>query len=102
MSVKRVTIRVSPNLHRQVAQTAAEHALSLNEFIVKALEAYLQQLDAPKSPWPLPDLSALLTPAAETQGITEDDVLTHLRETRRRIWEERYRQTVQQLHAKSS
>ena len=101
MSVKRITIRVSPSLNRQVSQTAAEHYLSLNEFIVKALEAYLRQSASPKSPWPLPELSALLAPAAEAQGLTEEDLLTHLRETRRRIWEERYRQTVQQIHAKS-
>jgi hypothetical protein len=101
MSVKRITIRVSPTLHRQVTQAAAERALSLNQFIVEALEAYLRQSASLKSPWPLPELSALLAPAAEAQGLTEEDLLTHLRETRRRIWEERYRQSVQQIPAKS-
>lgn len=101
MSVKRITIRVSPTLHRQVLQAAAERTLSLNQFVVEALEAYLRQQASRKSPWPLQELSALLAPAAEAQGLTEEDLLTHLKEIRRRIWEERYRHTVQQVQAKT-
>ena len=42
MSVKRITIRVSPTLHRQVLEAAAKRTLSLNQFVVEALEAYLR------------------------------------------------------------
>lgn len=101
MSVKRITIRVSSTLHRQVLEVAAKRTLSLNQFVVDALEAYLRQQDSPKSLWPLQELSTLLAPAAEAQGLTEEYLLTHLKEVRRRIWEERYRQTVQQVHAKT-
>ena len=43
----------------------------------------------------------MLAPAAEVQGLTEEHLLTHLKEARRRVWEERYRQTVQQVQPKT-
>lgn len=35
---RRITIRVSPNLHNKVAQAAGERNLSINAFIIQALE----------------------------------------------------------------
>jgi predicted transcriptional regulator len=90
MSVKRITVRVSPELHEQVCQTAARHKLSLNRFVVEALEAHLLRHEAKVEQWPLRQLSELLAPAAEAAELSEEELMRQVRETRRRIWEERY------------
>ena len=37
MAVKRITVRVSPALHKRVAQAAAKRRVSLNQFVAEAL-----------------------------------------------------------------
>ncbi len=43
---------------------------------------------------PLPELSALLAPAADADDLTEHELLRHAREVRQRIWQERYEQMM--------
>jgi hypothetical protein len=45
--------------------------------------------------FPLKELSALLAPAAQTKGLTEEEMIRHVKEARRRIWQERYREMVE-------
>jgi hypothetical protein len=47
--------------------------------------------------FPLKELSNLLTLAAQAKGLTKEDLMQYVREARRRIWEERYRQMVEAL-----
>jgi len=47
-------------------------------------------------------LSDLLAPAAQAKGLTEEDLMQHVREARRRIWEERYRRMVEALQGNSA
>jgi predicted transcriptional regulator len=89
MSVKRITVRVSPELHEQVCEAAARRQLSLNRFVVEALEAHVLRREAAEQ-WPLRQLGAMLAPAAEAAELSEEELLRQVRETRRRIWEERY------------
>ncbi len=95
MSVKRITIRVSPELHAQLTQVAAERHTSLNQLAIEALEAYVLNRAAEQGKLPLRELSALLAPAAEAKGLTEEELLRHAREVRRRIWQERYQRATQ-------
>jgi len=44
---------------------------------------------------PLQALSDLLAPAAEVDGLAEEELLQHARLVRRRIWQERYERAVQ-------
>ena len=90
MTVKRITVRVSPELPEQVSQAAERYQVSLNQFVVQALEVSLQRREAEAGRWPMRELSALLSPAAEASGLTEEELLRHMRQVRRRIWEERY------------
>lgn len=100
MSVKRITIRVSPSLHDRARQAAAKHKQSLNEFAARALEDSITREPARHSP--LDDLSALLAPAAQAQKLTEDEVLAHLHEVRRKLWQERYRRVVEDVQRKAT
>ncbi len=97
MDVRRITIRVPPALHRQLHQVAADQSVSLNALAVRALEAYVEDLAASQELLPLRELGALLAPAAEAAELTEEELLHHARQVRRRIWQERYEKTVQAL-----
>jgi predicted transcriptional regulator len=100
MEVKRVTIRLSPALHRQLRQAAIDQSLSLNSLAVQALEDYVQVHAEQQNRLPLRQLAAFLAPAAEASDITEEELLQHARRVRRRIWQERYEKAVQ-AYAKS-
>jgi hypothetical protein len=94
MVVRRITIRVSPDLHSRLNRLAAKRAVSLNALTVEALESFAQAQAEPQERLPLKELSALLSPAAEAMDLSEDELLRHAREVRRRIWQERYEQSV--------
>ena len=97
MQVKRITIRVPPELHQQLSQLATDRSLSLNTLAVEALEAYSEALAEGQERFPLRQLSALLAPAAEAADLTEEELLHYARQIRRRIWQERYEKTVRSL-----
>ena len=94
MQVKRITIRVPPELHRRLRELAADRSVSLNTLAVEALQAYAETHAAGRGRFPLKELSALLAPAAEAAELTEDELLHYVRQVRRRIWEERYEKVV--------
>lgn len=94
MQVKRITIRVPPDLHWRLTQAAANRSVSLNTLAVEALEAYAEGMAADEERFPLRQLSALLAPAAEAADLTEEELLAYARQVRRRIWEERYQKAV--------
>jgi len=56
------------------------------------LETYLVQ---EKGRFPLKELSDMLAPAAQAKGLTEEELMRHVREARRRIWQERYQQVIE-------
>jgi len=93
MSVKRITIRVSPALHQQLVRISAEQEMSLNTLAVEALESYAAQ----EGRIPLQKLSDILAPAAEAGNIGEEELLKHARAVRQRIWRERYEKSVHAL-----
>ncbi len=93
--VKRITIRIPPALHRRLHDTAVDQSVSLNTLAVKALEAYVKSSAADPDRLPLRELGALLTPVAEAAELTEEELLDHARQVRRRIWKERYEKAVQ-------
>jgi predicted transcriptional regulator len=95
MQVKRITIRVPPELHQQLSRLAASRSVSLNTLAVEALEAYAEALTAGRERFPLRELSALLAPAAEAADLTEEELLHYARLVRRRIWQERYERAIQ-------
>jgi len=95
MQVRRITIRVPPELHQQLSRLAASQSVSLNALAVEALEAYAEALAAGLERFPLRELSALLAPAAEAADLTEEELLHYARHVRRRIWQERYEKAVQ-------
>lgn len=97
MQVKRITIRVYPELHRQLRELATERSVSLNTLAVEALESYSAALAAGEQRLPLKQLSALLAPAAEADALTEEELLHYARQVRSRIWQERYAKAVQSL-----
>jgi len=99
MQVKRITIRVPPELHQQLSQLAASRSVSLNALAVEALETYSEALAEDRERFPLRQLGALLAPAAEAAKLTEEELLHYARQVRRRIWQERYEKTVQSLSA---
>ncbi|MGH7378681.1 MAG: toxin-antitoxin system HicB family antitoxin [Candidatus Methylomirabilales bacterium] len=94
MAAKRITVRVSPGLHKRVAQAAAKRRVSLNQFVAEALEASTRQQESVAGAQRLRELSALLAPAAEARGLTEEELLRHVREVRRSIWKERYQEAT--------
>jgi len=91
-NIRRITLRVPSQLHREFSQAASERYLSLNQLAVQALETYLVQ---EKGRFPLKELSDMLAPAAQAKGLTEEELMRHVREARRRIWQERYHQAVE-------
>jgi predicted transcriptional regulator len=93
--VKRITIRVSPALHRRLHRAADAQDVSLNRLAVKALETYVEETAADQEHLPLRELNALLAPVAEGAELTEEELLQHARQVRRRIWQERYEKAVQ-------
>lgn len=95
MAFKRITVRVTPELHRRLSRAAARHQVSLNRFVAEALEASIRQEESVAGRARLRELSALLAPAAEASGLTEEELLKHVREVRRRIWKERYEEATQ-------
>ncbi|MBN1811348.1 MAG: toxin-antitoxin system HicB family antitoxin [Anaerolineae bacterium] len=95
--VKRITIRISPALHRRLHQAADVQEMSLNKLAVRALETYVEEPTAGQERLPLRELSALLAPAAEGAELTEEELLQHARQVRRRIWQERYEKAVQAI-----
>ena len=99
MQVKRITIRVSPELHGQLSQLAADRSVSLNRLAEEALETYVEVSAADQGRFPLKQLSTLLAPAAEASKLTEEELLYYAREVRRRIWRERYEQSAPSLAA---
>ena len=66
--------------------------MSLNRLAVEALELYAVQQ---KGRFPLKELSAIRAPGAQTNGLSEVEMMRHIKEVRRRIWQERYRETVE-------
>ena len=90
MGFRRITVRVTPELHERAARAADDGNVSLNTLVVEAVEAYVSVHTPAMERWPLAELSALLAPAADAADLTADDVQRHLREVRRRIWAERY------------
>ena len=90
-NIRRITLRVPSQLHQALIQAAAERDLSLNRLAVEALELYVIQ---EKGRLPLRELSDLLAPVAQTRGQTEEEMMRHVKEARRRIWQERYREMV--------
>ncbi len=95
MSVRRITIRVTPDLHGRLNSLAARQSVSLNTLTIEALEKYAQAQAEPRERLPLQELSAYLAPAAEAADLSEEELLQHARAVRRRIWQERYEQVVQ-------
>jgi predicted transcriptional regulator len=94
MEVKRITIRVPPALHQQLHKAADEWEISLNTLAVRALQAYVEGSPTDKERLPVRELSALLAPAAEAAELTEEELNRHIRQVRRRIWQERYEEAV--------
>ena len=90
--IRRITLRVPSLLHEELARAASERDLSLNQLAVDALEVYLVQ---EKGRFPLRKLSDLFAPAAQAKSLTEEELLRHVKEARRRIWQERYHQAVE-------
>ncbi len=95
MQVKRITIRVHPELHRRLRELAAERSVSLNTLAVEALESYSAALAVGEQRLPLKQLGALLAPAAEADALAEEKLLHYARQVRSRIWQERYAKAVQ-------
>ncbi|MBC8446171.1 MAG: toxin-antitoxin system HicB family antitoxin [Chloroflexi bacterium] len=91
-NIRRITLRVPSRLHQDLTKTAAEREVSVNRLAVEALERYLIQEN---DRFPLQELSDLLAPAAQAKGLTEEEVMRHVKEARRRIWQERYREMVE-------
>lgn len=89
--IKRITLRVPSQLHQALTQVAAEQDVSLNHLAIEALELYLVR---EKGRFPLKELSDLLAPAAQTKGLTEEELMRHVKEARQRIWQERYREMI--------
>jgi HicB family. len=57
MEIKRITIRVPPELHQRLSQLAADRSVSLNTLAVEALEAYTESLAAEQERFPLTEQS---------------------------------------------
>ena len=95
MEAKRITIRVSPRLHKRLARAANGESVSLNSLAVKALEEYITVHTQKDERLALRELGDLLAPAAEADELTEEELLRHARQVRQRIWQERYEKTIQ-------
>lgn len=88
---RRITLRVSASLHQALSAAAAQRKESLNSLAIAALNKYLIH---EQERFPLQEMSNLLAPAAEAKGLQEEDVMRHIKETRRRIWQERYAEMI--------
>jgi predicted transcriptional regulator len=93
MAVKRITIRVPQKLHQQLTQISSEQDKSLNTLAVEALESYTIQAGR----FPLQQLSDILAPAAEAEGISEEELLELASTVRQHIWKERYEKLVHEI-----
>jgi site-specific recombinase XerD len=91
-NIRRITLRVPSQLHQALTQAAAERDVSLNHLAIEVLEQYVVQ---EKERFPLKELSDLLAPVAQARGLTEEEMMQHVKEVRRRIWQERYREMVE-------
>jgi CRISPR/Cas system-associated protein Csm6 len=100
MSVKRITIRVSPKLHEQLIDLAQASSKSLNTVAVEALESFAASQT--EEAVPLQQLSYLLSPVADAEQISEEELLAHARVIRERIWHERYAERIQALEPQSA
>jgi predicted transcriptional regulator len=100
--VKRITIRVSPALHRRLHKVADAQEISLNKLAVRALETYVEKPTADQERLPLRELSTLLAPAAKVAELTEEELLQHARQVRHRIWRERYEKAIQAVAEQGS
>ena len=94
MEVRRITVRLPPELHKRLSALARERSVSLNTLVIQALEDYAESEAAGQGRLPLERLSALLAPVAEAGHLSEEELLDQAREVRRRIWRERYEQAV--------
>ena len=90
--IRRITLRVPSQLHQVLTEVATERDVSLNRLAIEALEQYAVQ---ERGRFPLKELSDLLAPAAQIKGLTEEEMMRHVKEARRRIWQERYREMVE-------
>jgi site-specific recombinase XerD len=90
--IRRITLRVPSQLHQVLTEVATERDVSLNRLAIEALEQYVIQ---EKKRFPLKELSDLMAPAAQAKGLTEEALMRHVKEARRRIWQERYREMVE-------
>ena len=97
MEVRRITVRVPPELHKRLSSLARERSVSLNTLASEALEDYVESEVAGQGRLPLKQLSALLAPVAEAASLSEEELLDQAREVRHRIWRERYEQAVRSL-----
>jgi len=88
---RRITLRVSASLHRALSGAASQQRVSLNSLAVEALNKFLIR---EQERFPLQQVSDLLAPAAAAKGLSEEDVLRHIKEARRRIWKERYAEMI--------
>lgn len=83
-----ISVRVSADLERRVAQAAKEMNITRSEIIVRSLEAYLGGL-ALQSPYELlQDLLPKLPPASNSKG------------DKARTYKERIREAVRAKHAR--
>lgn len=95
MAVKRITLRVSPELHEHLIQLSTQQDKSLNTLAVEALESYAEKAGR----IPLQKMSDLLAPAAEADNISEEELLDHARSVRKQIWQERYEKAVEAVES---
>jgi uncharacterized protein (DUF1778 family) len=90
--LRRITLRVPRRLHQTLTEAAQSRNKSLNNLAVEALEQYVLQ---EQERLPLKEISELLVPAAQAAGMNEKDLLRHVKEARRRIWQERYQKMAE-------
>ncbi|MCA9973794.1 MAG: toxin-antitoxin system HicB family antitoxin [Anaerolineales bacterium] len=95
MDIKRITIRLSPELHESLLQAANEAGISLNSLAVEALQTYVARQIRQMDRFPIGELADLLAPAAEASGLDEAELLQHAKVIRERLWHERYMAEVQ-------
>ncbi len=82
-----ISVRVSPDLDRRIAQAAKEMNVTRSEIIVRSLEAYLECLPI-QAPYDLvEDLLADLPPASGAKG------------DKARTYKERIKEAVRAKHA---
>ncbi len=89
--IRRITLRVPDQLHEALAQAADEREVSLNQLAVEALAHFLVH---ERGRYPLKELSVLLAPAARSKKLDEQALSRRVKEARRRIWRERYKDLV--------